>query len=392
MSASIPPGLFAPVRRLAARRGGVPLLVLLVTAALIALLVATRPELVPEPHAERVWPVRFVVIKRETLRPQLALFGEIVAGRRSELRALVAGPISQIGRNFREGGVVAAGELLLEIDPFHYRTQLAERRAQLREAEVRLDQLQRNHRRIEVLYADKTVSERDRDDAELALKQHEAIVEQRRIEVERAERSLADTRLLAPYAGVIGELNANLGKQLGINDKVAELTDTSQLEVRFSLSNDEYGRLLASGEKLAGRAVTVRWKVGERQLDYPAQIARVGAEIVSTTGGVDVYAVLGEGPGPELRPGAFVSVSVPDREFTDVFIAPDSGLHGDDMLYVIVDDRLAERRIEVLGRDGDRIIFRSAGEPALADGDRVVTTPLREAGVGMKVIGQKAAD
>jgi RND family efflux transporter MFP subunit len=333
-----------------------------------------------------------VTISRQTLRPRLALFGEIVAGRRSELRALVAGPISQIGRNFREGGLVAAGELLLEIDPFHYRTQLAERRAQLREAEVRLDQLQRNHRRIEVLYAEQTVSERDRDDAELALKQHEAIVEQRRIDVERAERSLADTRLLAPYAGVIGELNANLGKQLGVNDKVAELTDTSQLEVRFSLSNDEYGRLTASGEKLAGRAVTVRWKVGERHLDYPAQIARVGAKIVSTTGGVDVYAVLGEGPDPDLRPGAFVSVSVPDREFADVFTAPDSGLHGDDMLYVIVDDRLAERRIEVLGHDGDRIIFRSAGEPALADGDRVVTTPLREAGVGMKVIGQKAAD
>lgn len=180
MSASIPPGLFAPVRRLAARRGGVPLLVLLVTAALIALLVATRPELGPEAHAERVWPVKSVAISSQTLRPQLALFGEIVAGRRSELRALVAGPISRIGANFREGGLVSAGELLLEIDPFHYRTQLAERRAQLREAEVRQNQLQRNHRRIEALYVEKTVSERDRDDAELAVKQQEAVVEQRR--------------------------------------------------------------------------------------------------------------------------------------------------------------------------------------------------------------------
>ncbi|MCL4792409.1 MAG: efflux RND transporter periplasmic adaptor subunit, partial [Gammaproteobacteria bacterium] len=349
MSASSFSGLFAPVRRLAARRGGVPLLVLLATAALIALLIVTRPALEPEPHAERVWPVKSVEIRRQTLRPQLALFGEIVAGRRSELRALVAGPITQIGRNFREGGLVAGGELLLEIDPFRYRTGLAERRAQLREAEVRLDQLQREHRRIEALYVDHTVSERDRDNAELALRQQEAVVEQRRIDVERAERDLVDTRLLAPYAGVIGKVNANLGKQLGINDKVAELTDTGQLEVRFSLSNAEYGRLMSGGEQLVGREVTVTWRVGERELGFLARIARVGAEIVSTTGGVDVYAVLEDGLHPDLRPGAFVSVSVPDREYPDVFVAPESALYGRDMLFVIADSRLAERRIEVLG-------------------------------------------
>ncbi len=94
----------------------------------------------------------------------------------------------------------------------------------------------------------------------------------------------------------------------------------------------------------------------------------------------------------DLRPGAFVAVRVPDREYADVFVAPESALYGDDMLYVIVDSRLADRRIELLGHDGDQIIFRSAGEPALADGDRVVTTPLREAGVGVKVIERKAAD
>ena len=66
MSVSFLSGVFAPVRRFAARRGGVPLLVLFVTVALIALLVATRPRLVPEPHAERVWPVKSVAISRQT--------------------------------------------------------------------------------------------------------------------------------------------------------------------------------------------------------------------------------------------------------------------------------------------------------------------------------------
>ena len=105
-----------------------------------------------------------------------------------------------------------------------------------------------------------------------------------------------------------------------------------------------------------------------------------------------VYAVLEDGLRADLRPGAFVAVRVPDREYADVFVAPESALYGDDMLYVIADSRLADRRIELLGHDGDHIIFRSAGEPALVDGDRVVTTPLREAGVGVKVIDRKVAD
>jgi multidrug efflux pump subunit AcrA (membrane-fusion protein) len=138
--------------------------------------------------------------------------------------------------------------------------------------------------------------------------------------------------------------------------------------------------------------VTVTWKVGERELDYQAQIARVGAEITSTTGGVDIYAVLEDGVRPELRPGAFVSVRVPDREYAGVYVVPESALYGANMLYVIVDSRLAERRIELLGYDGSHLIFRSAGEPLLADGDRVVTTQLREAGVGVKVIDRKVSD
>ncbi len=104
--------------------------------------------------------------------------------------------------------------------------------------------------------------------------------------------TFADTRLLAPYAGVVGNVNANLGKQLSLNDKVADLTDIGRLEVRFSLSNAEYGRLLESGEPVIGRPVEVVWEVGAGRRSYTGTIARVGAEITASTGGVDVYAVL----------------------------------------------------------------------------------------------------
>ena len=376
----------SPIGNLARSRMGLPLLVLLGTTFLVWVLFASRPERVPVDSPERVWTVDAVEVRHDTVQPQLELFGEIVAGRRSELRALVAGPIVEMGRNFREGGQVQQGELLLRIDPFDFRTAVSESRSLLTEAEARFTKLERDLNRARKLYQEKNVSEQFVDDAALAVVEQEALVEQRRIAVERAERDMQESRLVAPYDGVISGLNADLGKQLTVNDKVADLIDTSRLEVRFSLSNAQFGRLLDSEGSIVGRPVEVGWSVGSGERSYLASIERSGAEIQAATGGVDVYAVIDTG-GEQvaLRPGAFVTVRVADKAYATVVELPDSALYGEDLIYVIRDGRLAERRIKVHGYSGTSMLVSSGGDPSLVDGDIVVTTQLREAGAGVKV-------
>jgi hypothetical protein len=44
-----------------------------------------------------------------------------------------------------------------------------------------------------------------------------------------------------------------------------------------------------------------------------------------------------------------------------------------------------ERRIEIIGYAGSDIIFRSADDAAIVDGDLIVTTQIREGGPGAKV-------
>jgi RND family efflux transporter MFP subunit len=378
--------LIARLRALAATRFGSPALILGVVVLVIVGLVATRPRLQPLDKPERVWPVEAIIAKHQTVQPQLELFGEVVAGRHSELRALVAGPIVRVGENFRDGGAVKKGELLLEIDPFDYRTGLADQRSKLREAEVRLEVLRRDLKRAQDLIDRKLVSEQFLEKARLDVAQQEAIVEQRQIAVERASKDLADTRLTAPYAGVVDNVNANLGKQLSINDKVADLIDTSELEVKFSFSNAQYGRVLDSGEVLIGRPVKVLWQVGQERLAYDGAIRRVGAEIAATTGGVGVYAAIAAGSRQlPLRPGAFVSVQVPDRRYENVLQAPESAIYGENRVYVVVDERLQDREVRILGYAGNDVLFASAGDPPIRDGDVILTTQLREIGTGVKV-------
>ncbi|MDH3978670.1 MAG: HlyD family efflux transporter periplasmic adaptor subunit, partial [Gammaproteobacteria bacterium] len=234
----------------------------------------------------------------------------------------------------------------------------------------------------------KNVSEQFLDGAELDVLQQEAIVEQKEIGVRRAERDLADARLVAPFDGVVNSVNAAIGKQSSDfgAEMVGELIDTSRVEVRFSLTNAQYGRLLESEEPIIGRQVSVTWQVGEKALIYDAVIGRVGAEIVSTTGGVDVFASIDtQGEQSMLRPGAFVAVGLADQHYEDALQIADTALYSDSSILIVEDERLAERQINIIGYVGDTIIFRSDGNPEIADGDLMVTTKIRDGGPGSRV-------
>jgi RND family efflux transporter MFP subunit len=371
------------------KRFATPLIIVALTVAVITALLITRPRLEPVETPERAWPVQVVTAAHSDVQPTLELFGEIVAGRRSELRPQVAGLVVEIGPNMHEGGAVERGELLLRIDAFDYETGLAEQRALLREAEARLAKLRRDLERARNLFAEANVSEQFLDDAELAVAEQESLLEQRRIGVRRAERDLADSRLLAPFDGVLANVNADLGKQLSEvgSEMVAELIDTSRLEVRFNLSNAQYGRLLDSGEPLLGRPVEVIWKVGGDDIRYAAVIARLGAQIAAVTGGVEMFATIDSGGRQtQLRPGAFVSVHVADRLYREVLALPETALYGEDTVYVVDDARMTARPVKVVGYSGDEIFVASNGEPAILDGDTIVVTQLREGGTGVKVM------
>ncbi len=362
-----------------------PWLIALVTVIVIALLVVTRPKLEPVIVEEKAWPVEVTEVFARDQQPELELFGEVVSGRRSELRALVPGRMVSAGPNFREGARVAKGELLVEIDPFDYQNDLAEQKALYAEARVRMKIVERDLKRIRELYDENNVSEQSLDDAILAVEQQTATLEQRRISLARAERALRDTRLTAPYDGVVNAVSADLGKQLSVNDMVAEVIDTSRLEVRFTLSNAQFGRVIEDGAPVEGRKMKVAWQVGNELLEYEAILDRVGAEIDSSTGGMELYAAIKPDAETLLRPGAFVWVHIADKVYSKVFRAPESALYGSNTVYVVSDGRMATRGIEVVGYFGNDILFVARGDQPVKNADKVITTQVREGGEGVRV-------
>ena len=352
-----------------------PIVLLLVgTFFIISLLRATKDEPVMLVIEEKSWPVSVIEAQYDDVNPTLALFGEVITSRRSELRALVGGQVIEVGENFKEGAVVKKGELLLKIDDFEYRNSVIEETA-------KLEVMNRDFERADELFKQGSISEQFRDNALLEKTQQELVLSE-------SEKDLRDTELFAPFDGVINDVQATLGKQVStFNDKIGEIIDIKNMEVRFSISKAQYGRLLEDESAIVGRAIEMKWTVGQRDLIFDAYISRVGAEITSNTGGVNIFAniELDNDQETPLRPGAFVRLRMPDKTYKSVISIPETAVYEDEYIYIIKDQRLKKAVIAISGYDQSNVLIKPIEELMIQNGDLIVTNQLREAGEGVKV-------
>ena len=412
------------LRRRSTLKIALPLLVLVGAVLIAGYLQATKPEVEPEAPAERSWLISTTSTEIADRQPELLAYGEIIAQRDVEMRTLVAGQITAVGENFVDGGVVRVDDLLVQIDSFEFDAAVVERSAQVKEAEARLTEIkaqigaevsnltfdreqleitEREWQRRDVLAKDRVISEKALDDARMARNdrartvslsernlqmlrasevRQQAVITQTEVGLKRARRDLRNTRLLAPFAGLLTEIGAAIGKRLPVNGQVARLIDPNHLEARFHLSDDEFGRLVKPPEGLLGRPARVVWRIGNESFEYAAEIARVGAEIDAASGGVQAYARIDTTGQPvALRPGAFVEVFLLDRLYRQTARLPESALHDDEKVYVIIDGRLAPRLVELVARIGNDVLVH--GE--LAHGETVATTRFPGIGPGVKV-------
>lgn len=408
----------------AAMQIGLMALVLAVAFAITMRLVNTKPEIEKKPIFPTVYTVNTIKAERKTHNPVITLYGEVLAGRSVELRSLVSGVIVSVSNKLKSGGSVEEGEMLLEIDPFTYEGQLREAKANAQEVEGRMEEanarvrmeqsrlqgardqleLARNDlSRIEQLRKGGTATEKQMEDRKLILSQRSQAVEQSEInieaenakirqlqanaerlnwKIEQSNRDLKNTRLVAPFAGTIRSSTAEIGKLANANDMQVSMYQVDTLEARFVLSDEQFGRLQAEGAGLAERPVEIIWNVGGIDYEFSGVIDRIGAEIASARGGVEVFATVAQADhAVAMRPGAFVEISVPDRSYVDHVRLPDSSLYHGDTVYVVENGELVERKVTVAAFDGDTILVSEG----LGEGEEVLTTRISEISPGLKV-------
>ncbi len=417
-------------RSFAARLGRVilqclfPVLILAGAFAGYKYLKATKPEPPQRTARPIVYSVQTLPIKFSNYEPSLVLYGTTVAGREVELRSLVSGKVESTGPQLQAGGVVKAGETLLEIDPFNFRVALAEAEAQMAEAEakvvetsasiaveqgnlksaqIQLELAETDLERAIPLAKQGTVSKRTLDDRRLLSVQRAQAVTQiennlrvwearkvqqqasvRRIKtvVEQAQRRLKETQLQAPFDAYVTEVGAQIGRMLNVNDRVATLIDKNWIDARFNLTDQQFGRLTRDGDGLIGRKVKVTWNVGRKPLEYDAVIERIDGRVSAETGGVQVFARISNPQNSvAIRPGIFVEVRLNDAQFQKVAKVPAEAVYDARTVYVVDDGKLVSRSIAIVGHvEGGLLI-----EGDLKDNEKILMTRLSRPGDGVRV-------
>lgn len=372
---------------------------------------------------ERVFAVNVATVQAGTAHPILTAYGDLQSVRRLEVRAETGGTLMQLAPGFRDGGRVAEGETLYLIDPANAQTTLglaesdlasaaaeeAEARAYvgLAREELAAAQSQRDLRvlalaRSEGLRAGGIGTEADLEIAQLALStaeqgligsrlalaQAEARIERAAIARGRATiardeaaRTLAATREVAPFAGVVSEVTAVPGGIVSVNEKLGMLIDPTALEVAFRVSSGEFARLADPEGEILPLEITASLDVQGIELSLPGRIDRAGGAVGAAQTGRLVYARLDTDRLGLLRPGDFLTVRVEEPALTEVAVLPATAVSAEgDILLLDAEARLEEVPVSVLRRQGDTVIV--AGAP---EGRTYVTQRLPQLGPGIRV-------
>lgn len=386
--------------RARAQRYFMPLAVFGFFVVVFILLMVTKPQTKPYEPVQKVWAVSAQTVRYGAVQPSFTAFGELAARRVVNLRALVSGEVISTSEKFEEGSRVDAGEELLRIDPFNYQNALADAEAQLRggdallkERKVALSLAKVEYERATKLIAKGTVAQKYVDDRQLELTvaesryvQQQAAVDRLKVLVSRAQRDLEHSVVRAPFAGHLSNVEAREGRLLGLNDQVATISDATAYEVRFNLSDAQYGRFIESGTELIGLPVKVVWQIGGQEIELEAELTQVGARISQSTRGVDLYArILGDIP-PSLRGGAFVNVVLEATPLENVVEVSRDALYGDQRLFVIVNGQLQERLVNIVGETDETVLIQGG----VNEGEQILLTRFNEAAaeVAVKVVAE----
>ena len=379
------------------------------------------------PARERVFAVNVTRAVPETIAPVLTAFGEVQSRRTLVLRASAAGEIVGISENFESGGQVAAGEVLLEIDPVNAEAALARAEADLRDAEAE----QRDAERAVGIARDTRVAAEEQaalrekafrrqvdlqdrgvgtaatvEEAELAAASSrqsvlsarsaeanaEARVDQAATALARAtlardeaQRDLDNTVVRAGFAGILADVSVVEGGLVSSNEELGRLIDPDALEVAFRVSTAQYARLLDERGRLRPAPVTVTLDVQGLGLTAEGEISRDSAAVGEGQVGRLIFARLDAPRG--FIPGDFVTVATEEPALEKVVRLPATALDAAGTVLVVGDDdRLEVLPVTLERRQGDDVLVRG---DALAGRDVVrERSPLLGAGIKVRPLGE----
>lgn len=296
-------------------------------------------------------PVVEYVVESQPWINHFSTIGYIQPKQGVELSIASSGIVDQV--NFRSGQKVTKGDVLLTLDSDVERANLAAVRAQLPAA------IQRLNRSTELLKK-KSLSQQSFDI-------DQADVERLKAQAAALEAGIKRRTIIAPFDGVLGLRNVDVGQYLKSGDVITVLENVSSMRVRFSVSQKQFSSVKVglpvqvSTDVYPGKIFSGRITAIEPVIDQSSGVVMVQANIPNIEG--------------KLRSGMYADIDVIENETSGNIVIPNEAisfsLYGESVFIITESEGtlvVHERSVAVAQRRGSSSLIAEG----LAIGERLV--------------------
>jgi len=304
----------------------------------------------------------------------------------ADIRPKVEGYL--LRRVYTEGSFVHQGDLLFEIDPRQFQSQLAQAEANLEQAKAALAKAEHDVERYEPLAAEKAISQQELDNARSARRAAAATAGALAAAVEQARLNFAWTRVTSPIDGIAGIAPQQVGDLVGPQTVLSTVSKVDPIRVLYPLSEQEY---LGFQRDPAMRNAELELILADGSVFPPkGHVLLSGREVDVKTGTIATLGLF-PNPGNLLRPGQYAKVRAVVKLRRKALLVPQRAVNemqGAFQVAVVGPDNVAQiRTVQAAERIGSLWII----EQGLAPGDRVVVEGFSRVKSGTAVAPVEAA-
>jgi membrane fusion protein, multidrug efflux system len=289
---------------------------------------------------------------------------------------------------FKQGDEVKQDDLLFIIDPKPYKAQLDAANAALKENQANLSLAKEKVERYEQLLKDEYVSELDYDQYVTDVERYEALIEQNKADIDKANINLNYCYIYSPVQGKTGILQIDKGNMIAPNSTTALITikQIVPIYVNFTIPQHEFPRVWHFAKE---SNLKVRVAFDDLEKGYiEGDLDLIDNAVDMDTGMITLRGIF-TNTDKALWPGEFVKTRLILTQQKDATIIPYQAVQitpTGPIVFVIKEDMTVESRPVELGqREDENIIVNKGVKP----GEKLVTQGQMNLLDGFKVSIQK---
>ena len=409
-----------------------------------------------KPPVRKSIPVEVIQASPHTGTLDITANGVVIPFREVELSTRVGGEVVFKSDSLSPGHTVNEGELLLRIDDTDYKLEVARLEQEVAQADVELERLKVDRQNAERLLAinKDIVALRDRElsrvtqlrrqnatsaaeneAAELAMltasqqattqenlirsfdtqaKMLQMSKDLAKLHLQRAKLDLQRTEIVAPFNGVVIANHVEQNSTVTLGSAVASIEDTSRVEVRCNLRDDDIPfiqsseAINASAYDLPAVPVTIEYERGGRTYAWSGVLSRqdgLGLDQATRTlpvrirvdqptknlGGqsmADRYTSAYSGQPLALVRGMFVKVNLHCHPNRSLAVIPESVLRPGKQVWLMRNQKLAMESIRIARIQQGHAYIDLTDSP-MQMGDQIVSSPVPNARNGLPLMVKK---